>query len=118
MAEEKKKAKKKRPGSENLQPVRSKEEARERGRAGGIKSGQVRKARKTLKEELLALLSTKIDGKTMQEKMSLAMIREAMVGNTKAFTAIRDTIGESPKNEIELSQDKPFEVNISIKKKE
>lgn len=110
--------KKKRPGSENLKPVRTKEEARKRGKAGGIKSGQVRKARKTLKEELLVLLGTEIDGKTMQEKMSLAMIQEAMVGNTKAFTAIRDTIGESPKNELEISQDKPFEVNISIKKKE
>lgn len=100
MAEEKKK---KRPGSENLKPVRTKEEARKRGRAGGIKSGQVRKARKTLKEELIALLGTKIDGKTMQEKMSLAIISEAMAGNTKAFTAIRDTIGEKPKDEIDVS---------------
>lgn len=100
MAEEKKK---KRPGSENLKPVRTKEEARKRGRAGGIKSGQVRKARKTLKEELIALLGTEIDGKTMQEKMSLAIIIEAMAGNTKAFTAIRDTIGEKPKDELDVN---------------
>ena len=103
MAEEKKTTKKKRPGSENLKPVRTKEEARKRGRAGGIKSGQVRKARKTLKEELIALLGTEIDGKTMQEKMSLAIITEAMTGNTKAFTAIRDTIGEKPKDELDVN---------------
>ena len=30
----------------NLKPVRSKEEARERGKAGGIKSGEVRRERK------------------------------------------------------------------------
>lgn len=100
--------KKKRPGSENLKPVRTKEEARKRGKAGGIKSGQVRKARKTLRQDLITLLETKIDGKTMQEKISLAIITEAMAGNTKAFTAIRDTIGEKPTDEI----------NVNVKKLE
>ena len=100
--------KKKRPGRENLKPVRTKEEARKRGKAGGIKSGQVRKARKTLRQDLITLLETKIDGKTMQEKISLAIITEAMTGNTKAFTAIRDTIGEKPTDEI----------NVNVKKLE
>lgn len=120
MAEEKKKERVQNKNLTKMGKARglTSEEAQKIGRKGGIKSGQVRKARKTLKEELIALLGNEIDGKTMQEKMSLAMIIEAMAGNTKAFTAIRDTIGESPKNEIELSQDKPFEVNISIKKKE
>lgn len=88
----------------NLKPVRTKNEARERGRNGGLKSGEVRAKRKTLKDELLALLSTKVDGKTMQENISLSLIQEAMSGDTKAFLAIRDTIGEKPKEEIELSQ--------------
>lgn len=101
-----------RKGQENLQPVRSKEEARERGRIGGIKSGEARRKRKTLREELLALLETK----NYQEKISLAMIKEALDGNTKAFEVIRDTIGEKQKDKIELDQDKPFEVNINIKK--
>ena len=100
--------KKKRPGSENLKPVRTKEEARKRGKAGGIKSGQVRKARKTLRQDLITLLETKIDGKTMQEKISLAIITEALTGNTKAFTAIRDTRGEKPTDEI----------NVNVKKLE
>lgn len=34
----------------NLKPVQTKEEARERGRQGGIKSGEVRRERKRLKE--------------------------------------------------------------------
>ena len=39
----------------------------------------------------------------MQEKISLAIICEAMSGNTKAFTAIRDTIGEKPKDELDVN---------------
>ena len=35
---------------ENLRPVRTKEEARERGRNGGIKSGKVRREKKLLSE--------------------------------------------------------------------
>ena len=94
--------KKKRPGTNNLKPVRTKDEARKRGRNGGKKSGQVRKARKKLKDDLIALLETKIDTKTLQKKISLAIINEALSGNTKAFTAIRDTIGEKPKDEVDL----------------
>ena len=94
--------KKRRPGTNNLKPVRTKDEARKRGRNGGKKSGQVRKARKKLKDDLIALLETKIDTKTLQEKISLAIINEALSGNTKAFTAIRDTIGEKPKDEVDL----------------
>ena len=44
-------------GAENLIPTnqRSKEEARELGRKGGIASGIARRERKTLKDELLML---------------------------------------------------------------
>lgn len=96
----------------NLKPIRTKKEAREKGKKGGKKSGEVRRARKTLKEELLALLETK----EYNKKISLAMIHEAEMGNVKAFLAVRDTIEENPKDKVEVSQDKPFEVNISVKK--
>lgn len=36
-------------GKDNLKPVQSKEEARERGRAGGIKSGEVRRRKSSFK---------------------------------------------------------------------
>ena len=93
---------------QNLKPVRSKKEARERGRKGGIASGKARAARKTLKEELIALLE---NGDT-QEKISLAMIQEALQGNTKAFEVIRDTIGEKPTDKIEAELN--TDINITI----
>ena len=86
---------------ENLIPMneRSESEVRELGKKGGIASGKARRERKTLKEELLLLLS---QGDT-QEKISLSLIKEALKGNTKAFEIIRDTVGEKPKEEIEVS---------------
>lgn len=76
------------------------EEARENGRKGGIKSGEVRRARKTLREEFDLLLSEDIkskDGKVMnaQTAMSTALLREALKGNVRAYLAIRETLGES-----------------------
>ena len=93
--------------TENLKPVRSKKEARERGKLGGIKSGEARRARKTLKDELLALLSA---GET-QKSISVALIKEAEKGNTKAYEIIRDTIDEKPKEKINISGEinNPFE---------
>lgn len=86
---------------QNLKPIRTKKEARERGRNGGIKSGEVRAQRKTLREELLALLETKVEDKTIQEKISFSLIQEALSGNVKAFETIRDTIGEKPIEQIQ-----------------
>ena len=82
---------------DNLKPVRTKEEARERGKKGGIKSGEVRRERKTLKDELLLLLAT---GNT-QNKVSLALIEKALSGDIKAFEVIRDTIGEKAVEKVE-----------------
>lgn len=82
---------------DNLKPVRTKEEAREKGKKGGIKSGEVRRERKTLKDELLLLLAT---GNT-QNKVSLALIKKALSGDTKAFEVIRDTIGEKAVEKVE-----------------
>lgn len=82
---------------QNLNIIQTEKEAREKGRIGGIKSGEARRARKTLREELLALLS-KGD---IQEKMSLAIIEKCLKGDTKAYEIIRDTIGEKPKDQVE-----------------
>ena len=90
----------------NLIPVKAGEEARTRGRIGGIKSGIAKRARKTLKEELLLLLSS---GNT-QEKISLALIQEALNGNVKAFESIRDTIGEKPRE----NQDVELKASIKV----
>lgn len=81
-------------------PFKAGNEARTAGRKGGKRSGEVRRARKTLREEFEQLLSGDITdnkGKTMnaQTAMSTAMLREALKGNVRAYLAIRDTLGES-----------------------
>lgn len=63
-------------------------EARERGRKGGIKSGQVRAFRKTFREEFIEALSDK----ARQKELIEAMLKEARKGNVKAFEVIRDTM--------------------------
>ena len=95
-------------GKENLRPVSSKDEARERGRKGGLASGEARRKRKTLKEELILMLS---DG-DVQQKISIALINEAINGNnagsvTKAFEVIRDTIGEKPVDKVMIADVEP-----------
>lgn len=85
-------------GKENLKPIRSADEAREKGKKGGKASGKARKERKQLKDELLALLS---DGDT-QAKICTALIRQAQRGNIKAFETVRDTIGEKPMENVAL----------------
>jgi len=111
-----KKPKKQRPVSPvNGQPlpegkiIQAGEEARELGRKGGLKSAEVRAARKTLREELLALLGQDItakDGRQMktQTAISASMIKQALAGSTKAYEIIRDTIGEKPIDKIMVSE--------------
>ena len=91
----------------NMRPLNtlSKEEQRKICSKGGKRSGEVRKARKTLREELLAILS---DGDT-QKKISLALVKEALDGTnsgsvTKAFEVLRDTIGEKPVEKVVVAE--------------
>lgn len=77
------------------------EEAREIGRKGGLASGETRRKRKTLREELLAMLS---DGNT-QESITAALLEKAMDGDVKAFEVVRDTVGEKPVDRIETNVD-------------
>lgn len=85
---------------QNFDKVRTSEEARKRGRAGGIKSGEVRRQRKTFREELIALLSA---GST-QKDINLALIARALSGDTKAYEVVRDTIGEKPVDKVMIAE--------------
>ena len=90
----------------NLVPFTSEqshEEAVKNGRKGGIASGEARRKRKTLKEELLLMLS---EGET-QHSVTLALIEKAMGGDTKAFEVIRDTIGEKPVDKVMIADVEP-----------
>ena len=105
---------------QNMRPMNklTKEEQKKIARAGGKASGESRRRRKSLKEELLAILS---DG-DVQKKISLALVKEATDGNnagsvTKAFETIRDTIGEKPVDKVmiaEVDQDIINEVEAMI----
>lgn len=93
---------------ENLKPVRSKEEARKRGRAGGIKSGEARREKKLFKEAI----EKKIGGSL--ESMIDSMIIQALKGNVQAITFLRDTIGEKPTDKIEADVNSDVNINIEL----
>ena len=91
--------------TENLVSLadRTTEEQRAIASAGGKASGEARRKRKTLKEELLLILS---EGET-QQSVTLALIEKAMSGDTKAFEVIRDTIGEKPIDKVMIADVDP-----------
>ena len=85
---------------QNLKPVTSKKEARERGRKGGLASGEARRKRKTLKEELLLML----EDEEVQKSVTIALINQAQKGNVRAYEMIRDTIEEKPVEKVQSTQ--------------
>lgn len=101
----------------NLRPCKNSEEARERGKIGGIKSGEVRRQRKKLKDTLdlllglppglsnqkEALLALGIEEEECnnQTLIAVAMIQAASCGDVKAATWLRDTVGEKPTDKLE-----------------
>ena len=111
---------------ENLRPPKTKEEARERGRNGGIASGKAKRRNKTLKQAVEYALSLDAP-KEVQKKMAETLgidhkdIKnlDAMVfaqlfkairkGDTAAFNAVSDRLEGKPKNFLETttSDDKP-----------
>lgn len=97
-------------GIDNLDPVRTKEEARERGRNGGVKSGESRRRKKNLRELTLMLLEAPeldMDAQARLEalglegtngaSMMLAMLEKAKNGSEDAARFVRDTSGQAPK---------------------
>lgn len=110
----------------NLNPVQSKEEARERGRKGGIASGKARREKKQMRETLDVLLAMPLkNGKyadvesirnfaalkgkniNVQEAILIAQVQKAMKGDTKAAEYVRDTIGQKPVDSVDMSMNVP-----------
>lgn len=90
---------------ENLKPVRSKSEARERGRKGGIASGEARRQKKNLREALEILLEREWTDKKGQtatgtEAITLKLFEKAMKGDLRAYEIIRDTTGQRPTEQM------------------
>ena len=83
------------------------EEQRERSRRAGKRSGEVRRQRKTMRQELEYLLTEEIhdkNGKAMntQKALGTSLIKAALNGSVQAFIAIRDTIGEKPVERVDV----------------
>lgn len=89
---------------ENLNPVRSKEEARQRGKTGGIASGAARRKKRDLRIALLALMDEKVDGQTGIERLAAALFQKALEGDVKAIMAIQGQVlaGNSLEADAEL----------------
>ena len=98
------------PNIENLKPVKTTAEAKERGRKGGIASGKARRERKTFRDTLETLLSMPIvDAKDIakledagipkgEQTQGALLCYELLVrgkkGNTTATKLIADILGE------------------------
>lgn len=100
-------------GDENLIPLsqRPKEEVQAIGRKGGIKSGEVRRKKRTEKEMLKMLMGLGVTGEelkkqlkelgipeedsTYQAAVHMAMVQAAMEGSVFAYKALMDTLEES-----------------------
>lgn len=86
----------------------STDEARRRGQKGGLASGKSRQNRRMLQEAFQKLLVGKYTledgGKQLggYDALASTMIKAALDGSVKAFVAIRDTIGEKPKEMVEV----------------
>ena len=87
-------------GVDNLIPIneRPENEQKEMRLKAGIRSGEVRRERKTLRETLLMMLK---EG-NIQDNITLALLNKAAEGDVKAFEVMRDTIGEKPKETLEI----------------
>lgn len=75
------------------------ETAAARGRAGGKRSGEIKREKKTLRETLELLLSMpskKRKGMTVQESGCVELAIEFERGNLRAWELLRDTIGQKP----------------------
>lgn len=110
--------------SDNLIPQseRTKDEQRAIAKKGGIASGKARREKKLMRETLDVLLSMPLkNGKnadvesirnfaalkgkniSVQDAILIAQVQKAMKGDTKAAEYVRDTIGQKPVENVNMS---------------
>lgn len=94
------------PHPENLKPVQTADEAREKGRKGGLSSGVVRRRKALFRDILQDIMACKINSPfswtplPADEAICLAQVSKAAQGDTNAAAWCRDTMGQKPKEEI------------------
>lgn len=99
--------------------MRSKEEAKQISRNGGIKSGIARRRKKTFKDSMILMLESKVSPElkeryeelypgmldaveTFQDLITVAANKKASDGEMKALEVLRDTIGEKPREQKQI----------------
>ena len=89
---------------------RTPKERKDLARKAGKKSGEARRAKKTMREMLEMLLEKQIENpdekgkkQTTLEAISVSLIQKALLGNVKAFEVLRDTIGQKPVEKVEVN---------------
>lgn len=101
---------------ENLKPVRTKDEAKKRGKNGGIKSGEARRRKRDAQAAAKLILSLPC-GKAMETNLRSMLVEEedftnrvalfarafaqAMTGDVKAMEFIVKIAGETPDQELD-----------------
>ncbi|GLC79230.1 PBSX family phage terminase large subunit [Lacrimispora brassicae] len=105
--------------NENLVPFsnRSVSEAREYGRKGGKASGEARRKKADFRKTLNALLTAEIDNpewspflealgldSTLESAVNAAMIKEALLGDVKAYEAIAKYSGQNLKSDLDIEE--------------
>lgn len=98
---------------------RSTDEVREIARKGGINSGATRRKKRTMKSgakmlmelpankavtQKLKMLGIDEEDATYQMGILVAMLQEALGGNVKAASFLREMIGEDPKQEMQKKE--------------
>ena len=107
---------------ENLKPMNTltEEEQRQIAVMGGKASGEARRQKKLIRDNMELLLSLPIKSDKVKEAllkqgiedtdltnqmaMVVAMYEKAMSGDVNAFNSIRDTIGQKPVERIETTE--------------
>lgn len=118
---------------DNLQPVRSKEEARERGKNGGIASGKARREKRDRYQRMKMTLDLVVndpealkklkeagvntDGITYEEAAEIMQaVKAAREGDTNAFKAVKDEAYGKLDNKTQLEvSGEVTGININVK---
>ena len=96
----------------NLIPIRSTDEARAKGKKGGIASGKARQEKRKMRQILTELLTnTEIGSENSKEALAIALIRRAKQGDVKAFELIMRFIGDMPTDDQEKRTDEEISDN-------
>ena len=109
-------------GHANLKFDFTPEERSANGRQGGVASGVAKRRNKSIRAVMQAMLDCQIPEEeatealkslgfegTFRDGMTLAMLQKALRGDVEASRFVRDTVGEKPREGLDLTfEDKPL----------